>query len=90
MPSEIFDIIMDLKNPSVAGLLHRCALMRYCAAVQQCKKGIWMSETREIVALLERFMLPLSEGVIVYNRDGTVLTVNAAVRRLFDIPVETR
>lgn len=49
-----------------------------------------MSETREIVALLERFMLPLSEGVIVYNRDGTVLTVNAAVRRLFDIPVETR
>ncbi|MCB1772504.1 MAG: sigma 54-interacting transcriptional regulator [Gammaproteobacteria bacterium] len=49
-----------------------------------------MSETNAIVALLEHFLQPLSEGVIVCNRSGQVLTVNAAVRRLFGIPAGTR
>lgn len=49
-----------------------------------------MSETREIVALLERFLKPLSEGVVVCNRSGNVLTVNATVHKLFGIPSETR
>ena len=49
-----------------------------------------MSRTTAIVALLEHFLHPLSEGVIVCSRSGQVLSVNAAVRRLFGIPVESR
>ena len=45
-----------------------------------------MTETREIVALLQHFLKPISDGVIVCNRQGQVLTANATVYRLFDIP----
>lgn len=45
-----------------------------------------MSDTRDIVSLLEQFLKPLSEGVIVCDRGGNVLAANAALRRLFDIP----
>lgn len=49
-----------------------------------------MSETREIVALLEHFLRPLSEGVIVCDRSSNVLTANHTVYRLFDLPAEPR
>ena len=44
-----------------------------------------MSETREIVALLEHFLKPLSEGVIVCDRGGNVLTANQTVYQLFEL-----
>ena len=49
-----------------------------------------MIETQEIVALLEHFLKPISEGVIVCNRHGQVLTANETVHRLFDIPADSR
>jgi transcriptional regulator with GAF, ATPase, and Fis domain len=49
-----------------------------------------MSETRDIVTLLEEFLKPLSEGVIVCNRSGAVLTANGAIRRLFRINIDSR
>jgi len=49
-----------------------------------------MTITRDIVSLLESFLKPLSEGVIVCNRSGNILTVNATVHKLFGIPSGTR
>lgn len=49
-----------------------------------------MSETQDIVALLKHFLKPISEGVIVCNRSGQVLTANETVHELFDIPADTR
>lgn len=49
-----------------------------------------MSDTREIVELLEPLLRPLSEGVIVCDRSGNVLTANQSVYRLFDLPAQSR
>ncbi len=53
-------------------------------------RGAKVSETNETIAMLEQLMKPLSEGVIVCNQNGNVLTVNPAVHRLFGIPSDTR
>jgi transcriptional regulator with GAF, ATPase, and Fis domain len=44
-----------------------------------------MTDTLAIVSLLNPLLKPLSEGVIVCNRNGAVLTANEAIYRLFAI-----
>lgn len=48
-----------------------------------------MSDKRGIVALLERLLEPLSEGVIICDRYGTVMAVNPATRKMFGIAADT-
>ncbi|MGB5611333.1 MAG: sigma 54-interacting transcriptional regulator [Sedimenticolaceae bacterium] len=48
-----------------------------------------MSDTQGIVALLERLLEPLSEGVIICDRYGTVMAVNPATRKMFGIAADT-
>lgn len=49
-----------------------------------------MHNIEEILALLRPLLLPIQEGVIITDRNGAVLSVNAAVYRLFGIEDQSR
>lgn len=49
-----------------------------------------MHNNEEILALLRPLLAPIQEGVIITDRNGAVLSVNAAVYRLFGIADQSR
>lgn len=45
-----------------------------------------MLQQRDIIALFEPLLDPIEEGVIICSQGGTILSLNRAVRQLFDLP----